>query len=112
MKAHSPQTKYNDTIGLGIHGHDSPSTPPDKSGAGSHVFSPFAHSSSPTSPKHMRSTSSAFSNDMNLVPIFDQRVDPNQFYMRWEQNGSRTSLQDNEDYSRKVLRVANPDNAS
>lgn len=47
--------------------------------------------------------------DIQFVPIFDQRVDPNQFYMHWEKAGSRASLQDNEDYSRKVLRVANPD---
>lgn len=57
---------------------------------------------------HNRSGSMS-DNDVQFVPIFDQRVDPNQFYMRWEKAGSRASLQDNEDYSRKVLRVANPD---
>jgi len=59
--------------------------------------------------RHQRgpsSNDSGFSD--NLVPIFDQRVDPNQMYMHWDHAGSRASLQDNEDYSRRVLRVANP----
>jgi cell wall integrity and stress response component len=43
------------------------------------------------------------------VPIVDQRLDPRQVvYMRWGETDSRRSLQDEFDYSRKVLRVANP----
>lgn len=87
-------------------------------GGGRHVFATFAgdqsaanqtHGDNSRSPSHMRNSSSAFSDsEMKLVPIFDQRVDPNQLYMRWDQNASATSLQDNQDYSRRVLRVANP----
>ena len=48
--------------------------------------------------------------DSTIVPItVDQRLDPGQMFMRWDQNDSRRSLQDENDYSRKVLRVANPD---
>lgn len=61
------------------------------------------------SPGSHNLSASLSDNEVQFVPIFDQRVDPNQFYMRWEKAGSRASLQDNEDYSRKVLRVANPD---
>lgn len=44
-----------------------------------------------------------------IVPItVDQRLDPGQMFMRWDQNDSRRSLQDEHDYSRK-LRVTNPD---
>jgi len=47
-----------------------------------------------------------------LVPIeVDQRLDPNKVYMRWENNESTRSLQDDHDYSRKVLRVTNPDDS-
>lgn len=38
----------------------------------------------------------------------DQRLDPRQMFMNWE-NGSRKSLNDNTDYSRRVLRVTNDD---
>lgn len=45
-----------------------------------------------------------------IVPIeVDQRLDPGKVYMRWDHNDSRRSLQDDHDYSRKVLRVTNPD---
>jgi hypothetical protein len=48
-----------------------------------------------------------------LVPIeVDQRLDPNKVYMRWENNDSMRSLQDDHDYSRKVLRVTNPDDTA
>ena len=49
-----------------------------------------------------------------LVPILevDQRLDPNKVYMRWENNESTRSLQDDHDYSRKVLRVTNPDDSA
>ncbi|KAF5092714.1 hypothetical protein D0Z00_004448 [Geotrichum galactomycetum] len=48
-----------------------------------------------------------------LVPIeVDQRLDPNKVYMRWENNESSRSLQDDHDYSRKVLRVTNPDDTA
>lgn len=64
--------------------------------------------SNPQSHSHTKSSLSGFSDqDLKLVPIFDQRLDPTQFYMQWERNGSNTSLKDNEDYSRR-LRVANP----
>ncbi|KAF3917059.1 hypothetical protein ABW21_db0209841 [Orbilia brochopaga] len=46
--------------------------------------------------------------------VTDQRLDPNQIWMRFDNdNGSRVSLrslQDNQDYSRRVLKLANPDN--
>lgn len=38
----------------------------------------------------------------------DQRLDPRQMFMNWE-NGSRKSLADEMDYSRRVLRVTNAD---
>ncbi|KAK6343061.1 hypothetical protein TWF718_008437 [Orbilia javanica] len=45
--------------------------------------------------------------------VTDQRLDPNQIWMRFDNdNGSRVSLrslQDNQDYSRRVLKLANPD---
>lgn len=41
--------------------------------------------------------------------VVDQRVDPRSFMMRFDSNYSRTSLRDEEDYSRKVFRVTNPD---
>lgn len=45
-----------------------------------------------------------------IVPLeVDQRLDPGAVYMRWDHNDSRKSLQDEHDYSRKVLRVINPD---
>lgn len=45
-----------------------------------------------------------------IVPIeVDQRLDPAAVYMRWDHTDSRRSLQDDHDYSRKVLRVTNPD---
>ncbi|KAJ6257500.1 Cell wall integrity and stress response component [Drechslerella dactyloides] len=46
--------------------------------------------------------------------VTDQRLDPNQIWMRFDNdNGSRVSLrslQDNQDYSRRVLKLTNPDN--
>lgn len=48
-----------------------------------------------------------------LVPIeVDQRLDPSKVYMRWDNNDSRRSLQDEHDYSRKVLRITNPDSGA
>ncbi|KAF3288659.1 hypothetical protein TWF970_005717 [Orbilia oligospora] len=45
--------------------------------------------------------------------VTDQRLDPNQIWMRFDNdNGSRVSLrslQDNQDYSRRVLKLTNPD---
>lgn len=76
--------------------------------AGAHPFTAFAASAgSPAMTHHRHESVGSRFNDDGMV--FDQRVDPNQFYMRWEQNGSQASLQDNDDYSRRVLRVANPD---
>lgn len=48
-----------------------------------------------------------------IVPLeVDQRLDPGAaMYMRMDHSDSRKSLQDNFDYSRKVLRVTNPDYA-
>jgi len=43
-----------------------------------------------------------------IIPIVDQRLDPGQMYLRWHESDSRRSLHDELDYSRKVLRVANP----
>lgn len=49
-------------------------------------------------------------NAPTIVPIeVDQRLDPGKVYMRWDHNDSRRSLQDDYDYSRKVLRVTNPE---
>lgn len=76
--------------------------------AGAHPFNAFAAGGgSPALTHHRHDSAGSPFNDESVV--FDQRVDPNQFYMRWEQNGSKASLQDNDDYSRRVLRVANPD---
>lgn len=63
---------------------------------------------SPRSRSH-RESFAVLDDDPTLVPIFDQRVDPTQMYMRWDNATSQQSLQDNQDYSRRVLRVANPD---
>jgi hypothetical protein len=41
----------------------------------------------------------------NFVEV-DQRLDPRQMFMNWE-HGSRQSLADDMDYSRRVLRVTN-----
>lgn len=112
------RNKRNSNNIIGADGSD----PNNGASSGKHAYKTFAgvggesetshqHASaaSPQSLGHVRNSSSAFSDsDMKLVPIFDQRVDPNQLYMRWDQNASATSLQDNEDYSRRVLRVANP----
>lgn len=64
----------------------------------------------------MRSASGEMIDEKNydgnnhIVPIeVDQRLDPGKVYMRWDHNYSRQSLQDEHDYSRKVLRVTNPD---
>lgn len=53
-----------------------------------------------------------FANNPNttIVPLeVDQRLDPGAVYMRWDHSDSRRSLQDEHDYSRKILRVTNPD---
>lgn len=39
--------------------------------------------------------------------VLDQRLDPQHLMSQWETNGSRVSLADDVDYSRKVLRVIN-----
>ena len=39
--------------------------------------------------------------------VVDQRLDPRQMFMQWENGGSKLSLADDVDYSRKVLRVIN-----
>lgn len=49
-----------------------------------------------------------FDNGQSIVPVVDQRLDPTQIFMRWDENDSRRSLADEHDYSRRVLRVANP----
>lgn len=47
-----------------------------------------------------------------IVPLeVDQRLDPGAMYMRMDHVDSRRSLQDDHDYSRKILRVTNPDYA-
>jgi hypothetical protein len=56
-------------------------------------------------------TLAALYDEKNLVPIVDQRLDPGKVFMRWDQNDSRRSLQDEHDYSRRVLRVTNPSDA-
>lgn len=43
-----------------------------------------------------------------IVPI-DQRMNPKPMLMRFDSNYSRHSLRDDEDYSRRVLTVANPE---
>lgn len=44
------------------------------------------------------------------VPVVDQRLDPSQMVLRYDgANESRHSLQDDADYSRRILRVTNPD---
>jgi len=42
------------------------------------------------------------------VPVVDQRLDPQSMMMRFDENDSRTSFRDEEDYSRRVWRVTNP----
>lgn len=42
-----------------------------------------------------------------IVPV-DQRLNPHPIMMRFDSNYSRHSLRDDEDYSRRVLQVANP----
>ena len=50
------------------------------------------------------------SNMSTIVPLeIDQRLDPGKMYMRWDHSNSIRSLQDEHDYSRKVLRVTNPE---
>ncbi len=39
----------------------------------------------------------------------DQRLDPKKIFMNLDDNNSRGSLQDEYDYTRKVLQVTNPD---
>ena len=39
--------------------------------------------------------------------VFDQRLDPSHVMSQWENGGSRVSLADDVDYTRKVLRVIN-----
>lgn len=44
----------------------------------------------------------------DILPI-DQRLNPRPMLMRFDSNYSRSSLRDDQDYSRRVLTVANPD---
>ncbi|CDO94132.1 unnamed protein product [Kluyveromyces dobzhanskii CBS 2104] len=39
--------------------------------------------------------------------VLDQRLDPRHLMSQWDTNGSKVSLADDVDYSRKVLRVIN-----
>jgi hypothetical protein len=41
------------------------------------------------------------------IPVVDQRLDPQTMMIRFEDNDSRTSFRDEEDYSRRVWRVTN-----
>ncbi len=71
--------------------------------------------------KHRRSSSGAMLTDEKGSPHItrtpseeastpvDQRLDPRSFVMRFDSNYSQSSLRDEEDYSRRVLHVANPD---
>ncbi len=61
--------------------------------------------------KHGHSNSEGNSTLVPIVPLeIDQRLDPRQIIMKFENNDgdSRKSLQDEYDYSRKVLSVRNP----
>lgn len=42
-----------------------------------------------------------------VIPVVDQRLDPQSMMIRFDDNDSRTSFRDEEDYSRKVWRVTN-----
>ena len=42
-----------------------------------------------------------------MIPVVDQRLDPQSMMIRFEENDSRTSFRDEEDYSRRVWRVTN-----
>jgi hypothetical protein len=42
-----------------------------------------------------------------VVPVVDQRLDPQSVMIRFDDNDSRTSFRDEEDYSRRVWRVTN-----
>ena len=42
-----------------------------------------------------------------VVPVVDQRLDPQSMMIRFDDNDSRTSFRDEEDYSRRVWRVTN-----
>ena len=42
-----------------------------------------------------------------VVPVVDQRLDPQSMMIRFEDNDSRTSFRDEEDYSRRIWRVTN-----
>jgi len=42
-----------------------------------------------------------------VIPVVDQRLDPQTMMIRFEDNVSRTSFRDEEDYSRRVWRVTN-----
>ena len=41
------------------------------------------------------------------LPVVDQRLDPQSMMIRFDENDSRTSFRDEEDYSRRVWRVTN-----
>jgi cell wall integrity and stress response component len=42
-----------------------------------------------------------------VIPVVDQRLDPQSMMIRFDDNDSRTSFRDEEDYSRRVWRVTN-----
>ena len=56
---------------------------------------------SPTSVGSLRSPTDL------VVPVVDQRLDPQSMMIRFDDNDSRTSFRDEEDYSRRVWRVTN-----
>ncbi|SCV00908.1 LANO_0F09164g1_1 [Lachancea nothofagi CBS 11611] len=69
--------------------------------------------SSEKNDKRISQTTSLADSESGAVPedgpvVVDQRLDPRQmFMMQWENGGSKVSLADDVDYSRKVLRVIN-----
>jgi cell wall integrity and stress response component len=42
-----------------------------------------------------------------VIPVVDQRLDPQSMIIRFDDNSSRTSFRDEDDYSRRVWRVTN-----
>ena len=51
--------------------------------------------------RHSRATTDV------MIPVVDQRLDPQSMMIRFDENDSRTSFRDEEDYSRRVWRVTN-----
>ncbi|KAG0675493.1 hypothetical protein C6P43_004862 [Kluyveromyces marxianus] len=86
--------------------------PVTNSGNASSVSTP-ASATAPTSATGNPPTPSSPTNGVGIVPnstdavVLDQRLDPQHLMSQWESNGSRLSLADDVDYSRKVLRVIN-----